>query len=143
MPEQIWNPMVPELIVSNYVQSLEFYTKILGFKIRFTRTNFAYLELDGIELMLEGYDPEAWITGPLEPPFGRGINFQMEVADVEGMVERLKAIDHAFFRSLRETWYETSPTTEEGQLEFLIQDPDGYLLRFARGLGTRARVTSA
>jgi catechol 2,3-dioxygenase-like lactoylglutathione lyase family enzyme len=140
MPEQTWNPMVPELTVSDYAKSLEFYTNILGFKIRFTRTNFAYLELDGIELMLEGYDPEAWLTGPLEPPFGRGINFQMEVADIEGIVERLNAINHAFFRRLRETWYETSPTTEEGQLEFLIQDPDGYLLRFARGLGTRTRA---
>ena len=37
----------------------------------------------------------------------------------------------------RGEWYQVSASDEEGQREFLIQDPDGYLLRFAEYLGRR------
>ena len=38
----------------------------------------------------------------------------------------------ALFRELKESWYAVSETMEEGQREFLAQDPDGYLMRFAQ-----------
>jgi hypothetical protein len=43
------------------------------------------------------------------------------------------------FRALEESWYPVSEREEEGQLEFLVQDPDGYLLRFCQVLGSRER----
>ena len=135
--------MVPELIVSDFKKSLKFYRHTLGFQENYSRSDpdFAYLKLGRIQLMLEAYDPETWLTAPLEYPFGRGINFQMEVADVHAILERLSAIAYPLFRPLKENWYATSHTTQEGQLEFLIQDPDGYLLRFIQPLGSRATQT--
>jgi hypothetical protein len=90
--------------------------------------------------MLEQYEPDGWITGPLEFPFGRGINLQIEVEDVQSMVQRLSNAGYPLFRPLRESWYATSDEAEEGQREFLVQDSDGYLLRFVEVLGTRHRA---
>jgi catechol 2,3-dioxygenase-like lactoylglutathione lyase family enzyme len=52
---QYWNPMVPELLVTNFNKSLDFYTDILGFSIRIRREqpDFVYLEKGKIQLMLE------------------------------------------------------------------------------------------
>lgn len=40
-----WNPMVPELTVTDFAVSLHFYTVVLGFEVRIQRQNpdFAYL----------------------------------------------------------------------------------------------------
>ncbi|EIV8618730.1 VOC family protein, partial [Vibrio vulnificus] len=35
--EEYWNPMVPELSVSDFSKSLNFYCEILGFKVRSQR----------------------------------------------------------------------------------------------------------
>jgi hypothetical protein len=43
----------------------------------------------------------------------------------------------ALFRPLTERWYATQPNITEGQREFLVQDPDGYLLRIQEYLGQR------
>ncbi len=53
--DEYWNPMVPELSVSNFTTSLRFYCETLGFKIRNQRDNpdFAYLELERVQIMLE------------------------------------------------------------------------------------------
>ncbi|HBO7434142.1 TPA: VOC family protein, partial [Pseudomonas aeruginosa] len=53
--EEYWNPMVPELLVSNFDESLKFYQNLLGFKIRNQRSNpeFAYLENENVQIMLE------------------------------------------------------------------------------------------
>ena len=143
-PEGHWNPMVPELVVSDFARSLEFYTDTLGFRVKFSRPNFAYLERDSgqpmpLHLMLEAYDRDVWLTGPLEAPFGRGINFQMEVDGVHSILERLSTLGYPLFRPLQEIWRPTEDGVEDGQLEFLIQDPDGYLLRFVQILGSRPR----
>ena len=77
-----------------------------------------------------------WLTWELEHPFGRGINFQIELSDIAPLYERLKAANHPFFRDVKDVWYDT-PDTSSGQREFLIQDPDGYLLRFCQALGEK------
>ncbi len=132
--------MVPELEVSDFARSLDFYVDALGFRARFTRTDpdFAYLERGEVQLMIQ-QTGSGWVTGVLEPPFGRGINFQMDAEDADVIHARLVAMDYPLFRPLRETWYATDETNESGQLEFLVQDPDGYLLRFAKFLGTRSK----
>jgi catechol 2,3-dioxygenase-like lactoylglutathione lyase family enzyme len=140
MREPYWNKIVPELIVRDFAASLRFYTELLGFTVRFTRTHpdFAYLELGEAQLMLEAHDEGGWITAPLEPPLGRGLNLQIEVEQIAPMLERLRAVGVKLFKEPRESWYATG-THEEGQLEFLVQDPDGYLLRFVEILGSRTR----
>jgi hypothetical protein len=44
--------------------------------------------------------------------------------------ERLCEAGVPLFRPLRESWYR-GEGAEFGRVEFLVQDPDGYLLRFA------------
>ncbi|CAG9296816.1 hypothetical protein CEDIAZO_01974 [Celerinatantimonas diazotrophica] len=53
--EEYWNPMVPELSVSDFSKSLNFYCEILGFKVRSQRTkpDFAYIEFEQVQIMLE------------------------------------------------------------------------------------------
>jgi len=131
-----WNKLVPELDVSDYEASIRFYTEVLGFEVLFTRENFAYLELEDIQFMLQATSNDGWLTGNLEYPYGRGINFQIELEDIAPLYVRLKKIDYPLFRDIKDVYYET-PDTNSGQREFLIQDPDGYLLRFCQALGEK------
>ena len=144
MSEPYWNPMVPELTVRDMAQSLPFYLAA-GFGVRFRRSepDFVYLEQGQAQLMLEAWHPQGWHTGELQLPFGRGINLQIEVDDVTALAARLQAGGYAGFRPVQESWYAVSEHEEEGQLEGLWQDPDGYLLRFVETLGSRPRSPEA
>ena len=133
-----WSKLVPELTVSNFEEALTFYVEMLGFSIVHQRENpaFAYLDQEGVQFMLEEFHAEGWSTGVLTKPFGRGINFQIELSDVTLIFERLKQAEYPFFRDMTESWYETADGLS-GQREFLVQDPDGYLLRFSQYLGQK------
>ena len=134
------NKMVPELTVSNLQQSLAFWTDLIGFQIAYERPEegFAYLDFDGVQVMLEQYCAEdgQWHTGALQAPFGRGINFQMTVDRVEPILARLAAVQWPLFRPFADAWYR-SGEVEVGQRELIVQDPDGYLLRLVEALGER------
>lgn len=129
--------MVPELLVADLPRSLAFYVDVLGFEVRFRRRDpdFVYLALGGAQLMLETDHETAWVAGPLDAPRGRGVNLQIEVPDARALRDAVVATGHGLFREIRDTWYGTGDGDgDEGQREFLVQDPDGYLLRFAQPL---------
>ena len=140
MSHEHWAKLTPELIVTDLEASLRFYCDVLGFQIRFRRDEdrFAYLDRDGAQLMLEE-TRDGWRTGPMEYPFGRGINLQIEVTNAAELAEKARAAGIAFFRPPKESWYRAD-TIEHGQYEFLVQDPDGYLLRVSQWLGERPYV---
>jgi hypothetical protein len=119
-----------------FAVSLDFY-RLVGFQVRFQRTNpnFAYLTLGQAQLMIEEYHDTGWNVGVLERPFGRGVNLQIEVADVHAIADTLSAHAIPLYRPITETWYPTDPGVSEGVREFLVQDPDGYLLRFQEYVG--------
>jgi catechol 2,3-dioxygenase-like lactoylglutathione lyase family enzyme len=131
-----FNSLIPEISVSNFQKSLSFYTKI-GFKLEYGRQekNFAMLSFGNSQIMIEQYNGH-WETGKLEPPFGRGINFEIECKDVDLLSNLIKDNGYKLFRNVEENWYRQK-NKEVGNREFLVQDPDGYLLRFAQSLGTR------
>jgi catechol 2,3-dioxygenase-like lactoylglutathione lyase family enzyme len=133
-----WAALVPELLVTDLSRSLAFWVGTCGFAIRFTRPEdgFAYLTLGRAQVMLEQLSEDAWATGPLTPPFGRGINLQVEVPDASALHDRLRTAGVPLFRGLTTDWYREG-TVEHGQMQALVQDPDGYLLRFVQPLGTR------
>jgi catechol 2,3-dioxygenase-like lactoylglutathione lyase family enzyme len=131
-----WSKLVPELTVFDYEKSLEFYTKVLGFEVMFTREGFAYLDQEGVQFMLDKYHESGWNIGELELPLGRAINFQIELADIAPLYERLKGINYPFYRDIKDVWRKTG-VVQSGQREFLLQDPDGYLLRFTQYLGEK------
>ena len=131
-----WNPLVPELSVGDIFVSLDFYVKGVGFRILFSREDplFACLELNGAQLMLEEDRPE--FAGRVRAPRGRGVSLQIEVPDVGAARSRLAALGVRPFRDLRQIWYETGTQGAglEGQKEFVVQDPDGYLIRLVEVL---------
>ncbi len=130
--------LVPELDCSDFEASLSFYVGVLGFKLRYDRTEakFAYLEREGAELMLEELSPERWLTGEMTPPFGRGINFQIEVGDVAALRDAVRGAGVAVYREIEDAWYRAG-SAYTGNRQFVVQDPDGYLLRFFQDLGQR------
>lgn len=137
MTVRTWAPLVPELTCTDLQASLVFYREFLGFEVLYERAEdgFAYLQLGQAQLMLEqGF--EGWLTGPMERPFGRGLNLQIEVADARELAERLERHRVSLYRDCRTAWYRDG-AIEHGQVEFLVQDPDGYLLRFIEPVGER------
>lgn len=136
----IRNPLVPELIVTALTSSLDFWVTQLGFDIAYQRPEegFAYLDLQGAQITLEQYDPDAgqWLTASLEKPLGRGINLQIDVPAVAPVLQRLAAIGWPLFRDVEDAWYRAGEV-EAGQRQFIVQDPDGYLVRLVQRLGER------
>lgn len=134
------NKLIPELYCSDLQRSLAFYTGVLGFNVLYARPEerFAFLEREGAQLMLEQSTNPArtWLTGELTPPFGRGINFQIEVRDVDALYAAVQAAQAPIFLAMEEKWYRRD-TTLLGNRQFLVLDPDGYLLRFFQDLGSR------
>lgn len=86
--------------------------------------------------MLEEDHPETWFTARVRSPRGRGLNLQIEVPDVNAVRSRLMDQGIRPFRELRQIWYQTGAHGAglEGQLEYLVQDPDGYLIRLVQVL---------
>lgn len=79
-----------------------------------------------------------WDVGSLTRPFGRGINFQVKTRSLAPILAALAELGWPLFREPYEAWYRTGADHEGGSREFLVQDPDGYLLRFAEDIGERA-----
>ena len=124
-----FNKLIPELSVTNIDKSKEFYLN-LRFKIMYERKEdkFAFLELEGNQLMIEEIN-DNWNTGKLEYPFGRGINISMTVSDIDNYYQELVNKNITFFKDIMTNEYDVNDKTYLDK-EFLIQDPDGYLLRF-------------
>ena len=127
--EIVYNSLIPELSVSNIDISKKFYLD-LGFKIRYERkeNKFCFLQLEGNQIMIEENN-DNWNTGKLEHLYGRGINLSMTVSNIEKMYEILKEKNIKFFLDLEIHEYRIDDKISYDK-EFLIQDPDGYLLRF-------------
>jgi catechol 2,3-dioxygenase-like lactoylglutathione lyase family enzyme len=133
------NALVPELSITNFEKSLHFYTQILGFSVAYQRPEegFAFLTLDAAQIMIDEIGKSrTWATGEFNYPLGRGINFQIEVSSVEPLLANLNANNIELFLEPEEKWYRVDDY-EAGNKQFLVQDPDGYLLRFAEDLGNR------
>ncbi|MCX5570731.1 bleomycin resistance protein [Kaistia nematophila] len=135
--------LVPELEVTSLAEALRFYVGLAGFRLAYGRPEegFAYLDRDGVHLMLEEAEGPGrrFHAAPLQRPFGRGVNFQIEVDDVGKLWERMR--DAApITLPFEERWYRRE-TEELGHHQFVVADPDGYLLRFFTSLGTRPAVS--
>lgn len=124
-----FNSLIPELTVTNIEKSKEFYQNI-GFEIMYERkeNKFCFLQLEDNQIMIEEQN-DNWNVGEMEYPFGRGINISMSVSNVEELYEELKNKSIKMFLDLEIHEYKVNDEIYKDK-EFLIQDPDGYLLRF-------------
>ena len=125
-----FNNLIPELSVFDILQTKKFY-KELGFKIEYERhkEKFIFMSFQDSQFMFEQIHDEGWNTGELSYPLGRGINFSIAVEDVEELYKLVKTLNFEIYKELTRNKYQVNGT-EETQIEFLIQDPNGYLLRF-------------
>jgi catechol 2,3-dioxygenase-like lactoylglutathione lyase family enzyme len=131
--------LVPELLVAELRRSLWFWCDLCGFAVAFDRMDegFAYLDRAGAQIMLEERGRNRnWLTVALEPPLGRGINFQIRVSAIEPILAALARANWPLFMDPERKWYRTG-TVETGVHQFLVQDPDGYLIRFSASIGER------
>ena len=133
----IFNKMVPELSVSNINISKHFYINILNFKMEYEREedNFAFISFDGVQFMLDEGVNGSWSTGNTEYPFGRGINFQFFVENIDEIILNLKNNNIKLFKEPFRSEYRINSEINLFN-EILVQDPDGYLLRFSENITT-------
>ncbi|WP_156899436.1 VOC family protein [Pleomorphomonas koreensis] len=108
-------PVVPELDVSDLNRSLSFYQTVLGFRIHAERPEerFAYLLRGEVHLMLqEAQGPgRRFRTALLEYPFGRGINLQIEVSDVDHLCSKAGSCPRAWCSFGARRAFRTEPGT--------------------------------
>lgn len=147
---EIYSPsLIPELACSNLDESLLFYTEVLGFVILYQRPEegFAMLErqmsrvmLDQVTLGTNDINLRTWIAAPLEKPYGRGVNLQIRTDDVQSLYNHVQVRSKQIFLPIEDKWYRVDDVLF-GSRQFIILDPDGYLLRFFESLGERPTAT--
>jgi catechol 2,3-dioxygenase-like lactoylglutathione lyase family enzyme len=122
-----WARCTPEVLVTDFQTSLAFY-KMLGFIDMYQREHFAYLDYQGAQFMIFQRN-NWWETGEMEWPFGRGVNFQFATNELDALMARIEKAGVLFYEGKQEKWRDLGGH-RGGSVEFLVQDPDGYLLRF-------------
>ncbi len=124
-----FNSLIPELSVTNIEKSKKFYLN-LGFKIMYERKEdkFCFLYLEDNQIMIEEINNN-WNVGEMKYPFGNGINISMTVSDIDSFYESIISKKIVLFREIKTSKYRVDDIIYEDK-EFLLQDPDGYLLRF-------------
>lgn len=124
-----FNSLIPELSVTNIEKSKKFYLN-LGFKIMYERKEdkFCFLYLEDNQIMIEEIN-DNWNVGEMKYPFGNGINISMSVSDIDSFYESIISKKIVLFRKIKTSKYRVDDIIYEDK-EFLLQDPDGYLLRF-------------
>ena len=125
-----FNRMIPELSVFDVERTKKFYRE-LGFKIEYERTEdkLVIMSFQDSQFMFEQIHDDGWNIGELVYPLGRGINFSIAVDDIEKLYKLVNHLNIELYRELTRNIYQVNGI-EEMQIEFLIQDPNGYLLRF-------------
>lgn len=128
-----FHKLIPELTVSDIAKTKRFYVDILGFQLEYERKEdkFIFVSLEGAQFMFEEIHKDGWNVAEMQYPFGRGINFSIEVDNIDIIYKKLVSENYPLYRPLVVNEYEVNGEYLE-QKEFLVQDPDGYLLRFTK-----------
>lgn len=128
-----FNSLIPELYVSDFNKSLNFYTG-LDFKIEYQRKKpkFAFLSYNNSQLMIQEFEP-TWVMAKLEYPYGRGINLQINTQDINSVLRSLSKIKHPVKNKVEDNTYRIDDKIIFSK-ELLIMDPDGYILRFSQDI---------
>jgi catechol 2,3-dioxygenase-like lactoylglutathione lyase family enzyme len=126
--------LIPELYCEDLEITKKFYTEIFGFVIKYERPDeqFVYFSLDDVDIMVECISGSGrrWLSGKLEKPFGRGVNFQWDVTEIDLLYAKVTSLaPHSIVLELETVRYSCNNNVIVQQ-QFIAQDPDGYLFRF-------------
>ena len=135
------NIVTPEFAVRDWRKSKHFYCAILGFTCLYERPEegFCAISYEEAELMLDQIGLGRSFGSfdlPASGPLGLGVNIQIEVSDITPLLAALKRARYPLVLPPEERWYRIG-NKEEGNRQFIVADPDGYLLRFFSDIGTR------
>jgi catechol 2,3-dioxygenase-like lactoylglutathione lyase family enzyme len=128
--------LVPELGVSDLDASLRFWRDLCGFAVLYDRPEdgFACIERDGARIMLDRLgSTRDWVAAPLEYPLGRGMNLEIAVASVQPLLDACTAAGWPLFLPPEVKSYRVGAGAVRVR-QFIVQDPDGYLVRFSERL---------
>ena len=118
-------PIAPELFVRDIDASLRFYVEQLGFRTVRRESGFAVVALGDAHLLLATPDEtvQAMANWLAAGPRGVGVHIRIMVDAVDALYQRASASSATVVRGLDDRAY--------GLRDFIIADPDGFLLRFA------------
>lgn len=117
--------VTPFVLCSNLDAQLAFYTRCLGFELRFRAQNYAYLRHGGAALRLLECPPNADGT-----PLGQNQSFYIDVVDVDALYDQLRSA----LAMLPEDRVRAPFDQPYGQREFHVIDEDGALVFFGMGI---------
>jgi catechol 2,3-dioxygenase-like lactoylglutathione lyase family enzyme len=127
MPHQL-NTLTPNLVVSDVARSMAFYRDRLGFSVETTVPEaaphvFAIMRSGPVGIYLNAPEPATEEYPSMKgKPLGGTFTMFIEVTGIERMYDEVKA-QIPIVAPLETKWY--------GVAEFVIADPDGYLITFA------------
>jgi catechol 2,3-dioxygenase-like lactoylglutathione lyase family enzyme len=131
MPHQL-NKLTPNLVVSDVARSVEFYRDQLGFELDTTVPDaapyvFAIVHSGPVQIFLNAPGPAIEEYPAMKgQPLGGTFTMFIEVTGIERSYEELKT-RLPIVAPLETKWY--------GVAEFVITDPDGYLITLAERKG--------
>ena len=142
--------LVPELYVSDLAASRLFYVDSLGFRIEYERPDesFCCLSRGDAWIMLEQVVERSaasndellagrWLTADLAAPFGRGVNFELAIEDMDSVAARLRVSNHEILLAPHLRFYEIRGEPASFRV-LLVADPDGYLIRLAERVSSES-----
>jgi catechol 2,3-dioxygenase-like lactoylglutathione lyase family enzyme len=120
-PSEALMPCAPEFFVPEMDAALRFYVDGLGFQVLRREPVFAVVALGDAHVLI-AHDS---IAGPqlASGPRGNGLNVRIMVDDVDLLRERAGALRAPIVHEIADRPY--------GLRDFIVADPNGFLLRFA------------
>ncbi len=129
----MFNALVPELAVRDCAGSLRFYRDVLGFCVVYERAEdgFAFLQFGAAQLMLDQIGAGRTFDNIGSDPrhLGQGLNLQITVPQLDPLLAALAAAAIPLFLAPEVRSYRRGDS-HLLQPQFVVADPDGYLLRF-------------
>ena len=120
--------VAPEFFVRDVDQSVAFYSERLGFTTLRKEPDFAVVALGEAHVLLaaEAHTSREWLAAG---PRGIGSNVRIMVDDVDAVYQRAKAGGVPIVQEIADRSY--------GLRDFILADPDGFMLRFASALAAK------
>ncbi len=118
-------PVAPEFFVPDIERSIAFY-KQLGFVTVRQEPDFAVIALGEDVHILLAADALIPVGARFDGARGGALNMRIMVGDVDAVYQRAKAAGARIVHEIGDRYY--------GLRDFIMADPDGFMLRFAAAL---------
>jgi catechol 2,3-dioxygenase-like lactoylglutathione lyase family enzyme len=125
MPKSNFIQITPFMVVEDLDRAVHFFTEILGFKVLYRVSDYAYLHRETVGMrVLEQRGPDG------APPGNRRFAYYIDVRDVDALYAELKPkLD-----TLPKGDVHGPADKPYGQRELLVLAPDGNLLAFGQAI---------